>query len=215
MRIALATILVHQPDHILLDEPTNHLDRASQEWLAGELAEYPGTVLLVTHDGSFLDRVVTRIVEIDEAKVFSYAGTYTSHLKQKADRIELQNRAADRQAREIQKQEDYINRFRAAANRASQVQSREKAVAKIERVVKHRDSAKTKFTFVSHGRVEREVLKLTGISHAWEDDPVLLDLNLVVERGQKVALIGPNGGGKSTLLRIAAKQAKPSEGTVE
>ncbi|MCH7740569.1 MAG: ABC-F family ATP-binding cassette domain-containing protein [Chloroflexi bacterium] len=214
MRIALAALMVHRPENVLLDEPTNHLDRNSREWLAGELSAYPGTVVIVTHDGGFLDRVVKRILEIDDGRIESYTGNYSSYLKQKEERVAAQNAAAARQERELAKQQQFIDRFRAKATLASRVKSREKAVARVKRVRKYQEQATARFTLASHGRTEREVLVITGLSHAWDGDPVLLDVDLVVERGQKVVLIGPNGSGKSTLLRIAAGQVEPTEGTV-
>ena len=214
MRIALAALMVHRPENVLLDEPTNHLDRRSRDWLAGELSSYPGTVMIVTHDGGFLDQVVNRILEIEDGRIESYTGNYSSYLEQKKERVAAQNAAAARQEREIAKQQLFIDRFRAKAKLASRVKSREKAVARIKRVNKHQEAATARFTLSSRGRTEREVLVIEGLSHAWDGDPVLLDVDMTVERGQKVILIGPNGSGKSTLLRIAAGQVVPTEGTV-
>ncbi len=214
MRIALASLMVHRPENILLDEPTNHLDRRSREWLAGELSSYPGTVMIVTHEGDFLDRVVQRILEIEDGAIESYTGNYSAYLQQKKERIAAQNAAAARQERELAKQQEFIDRFRAKATLASRVKSREKAVARVKKIKKYQEQATARFTLASHGRTEREVLVIRGLSHDWDGEPVLLDVDLVVERNQKVVLIGPNGSGKSTLLRIAAGQVEPSEGSV-
>ncbi len=215
MRIALAKVLVRRPENMLLDEPTNHLDARARKWLAEELQEYPGTLLVVTHDGTFLDQVVTRILDLRDGTVDSYAGNYSEYQKQKAARLQEQDRAAARQEREFAKQERFIERFRAKATKTSAAQSREKALSKVERIERVKKEAEVHFDIAAHGRTERDVLMLKHVGHAYGDEPVLVDVNLHIERGQKVALIGPNGGGKSTMLRIAAGQVRPSEGVVE
>ncbi|MEX2226173.1 MAG: ABC-F family ATP-binding cassette domain-containing protein [Dehalococcoidia bacterium] len=215
MRIALAKILVRRPDHALLDEPTNHLDAAARGWLAEDLEKYPGTVLIVTHDAEFLDRVAQRILELREKSVESYTGNYTEYQRQKAEKLQLQDRAAARQEREIAKQERFIERFRAKSSKATLVQSREKALAKVERIERTRKDSEVNFTLSVHGRTERDVLLLDEIGHAYGDHVVLVDVNLHVERGQKIAFIGPNGSGKSTLLKIIAGTIAPTEGAVQ
>jgi ATP-binding cassette subfamily F protein 3 len=215
MRIALAKVLVHRPDNILLDEPTNHLDAAAQAWLAEELAEYRGTVLLVTHDGEFLDRVATRILDLRHGRVESYAGNYSAYQQQKAARLQQQDQAAARQERELARQQRFIDRFRAKNSKATAVKSREKAVAKIERIERTRKESEVHIQLLADGRTERDVLLLSHIGHAYEENVVLVDVNLHVERGEKVVLVGPNGSGKSTLLRIAAGMLAASEGEVE
>ncbi len=215
IRIALAKVLVRRPENLLLDEPTNHLDARTREWLAEELADYPGSILVVTHDGAFLDRVVTRILDLREKQVDSYAGNYSDYQRQKAERLQAQDRAAARQDREFAKQERFIERFRAKASKTSAVQSREKALAKVERVEHTRKESEVHFEINAHGRTERDVFMARRVGHAYGDHVVLVDVDLHVERNQKVAFIGPNGGGKSTLLRIAAGQLRPTEGTTE
>ncbi len=215
MRIALAKILVRRPDHVLLDEPTNHLDASAREWLADELQKYPGTVLIVTHDVDFLDRVVERILELRDMAVTSWAGNYSGYQRQKAQGLQLQDRAAARQEREIARQERFIERFRSKSSKASAVQSREKQVAKIERIARPRKDAEVSFRLNVHGRTERDVALLEGVSHAYGEHVVLIDIDLHVERGQKVVFIGPNGSGKSTLLKIIAGVIEPSEGEVQ
>ncbi|MCE7926957.1 MAG: ABC-F family ATP-binding cassette domain-containing protein [Dehalococcoidia bacterium] len=215
MRIALAKVLVRRPENMLLDEPTNHLDARARKWLSEELQEYPGTLLVVTHDSAFLDRVVTRILDLRDGAVESYAGNYSDYQKQKAARLQEQDRAAARQEREFAKQERFIERFRAKATKTSAAQSRERALAKVTRIERVKKEAEVHFDIAAHGRTERDVLMLKHLGHAYGEEPVLVDVNLHVERGQKVALIGPNGGGKSTLLRIAAGQVQPTEGVVE
>ena len=214
MRISLAKILVQQPEHLLLDEPTNHLDRAAQVWLREELAEYPGTVLIVTHDGKFLDRVVNRILSIEHGRVVPYAGNYSQFLQEREVRAEQQLTASERQGRQIAQTERFIERFRSKATKARQVQSRVKMLEKIERIERPDQTSAAKFRMRSSGRVERVVLEVRSLGHEWEGLPVLVDVGLEVERGQKVALVGPNGGGKSTLLRILAGEVARTEGEI-
>ncbi len=214
MRISLAKILVRRPEHLLLDEPTNHLDRDARHWLQGELSEYPGTLVIVTHDGSFLDRVVNRVLSIEHGRVVPYAGNYSQFLDERAENEERQMNASERQSRQIAQTERFIERFRSKATKARQVQSRIKMLEKIERIDRPQSVTATNFRIRSTGRVERVVVEVGSLGHEWEGAPVLLDVALEVERGQKVALVGPNGGGKSTLLRILAGEVEPTEGKV-
>ncbi|TMB97900.1 MAG: ABC-F family ATP-binding cassette domain-containing protein [Chloroflexi bacterium] len=201
-------------ENLLLDEPTNHLDGASREWLADELSEYRGTVIIVTHDGEFLDRAATRILELREGGVESYAGNYSAYQAQKAARLQQQDQAAARQQREIARQERFIERFRAKASKATLVKSREKALARVVRVERTRPESEVHIQLSADGRTERDVVQLEHISHAYGENIVLVDANLYIERGQKAVLVGPNGSGKSTLLRIAAGHLTPLEGAV-
>ena len=215
MRIALAKVLVSQPDNLLLDEPTNHLDAKTREWLAEELAGYPGTLLIVTHEGEFLDAVCTRILDLREGGVDSYTGDYTSFQKQKAEKLKQQDRAAARQEKEIVRTERFVERFRYKATKAKAVQSRVKALDKVERLSRNTKDGEVSFKLSAHGRVERELLTVKGVGHTYDgDELVLIDVNLAVERGHKVALVGPNGSGKSTLLRILARQIAQTDGVV-
>ena len=214
MRISLAKALVRRPDHMLLDEPTNHLDADARAFLAKELVEYKGTLVLITHDHLFLDKVVNRVLEVSDTGVASYTGNFTKYVQQKEKRLILQEQAAGRQEREIAKQEVFIERFRASATKATAAASREKQLAKVVRIAHTKGEDRARFTITALGRVEQRVLVLQSISHAYDDNLVLIDVNLTVERQQKVVLVGPNGGGKSTLLRIAAGQLQPMEGTV-
>jgi ATP-binding cassette subfamily F protein 3 len=214
MRIALAKILVRRPDNVLLDEPTNHLDAAARDWLADDLDKYAGAALIVTHDADFLDRVATRILDLREGCVESYTGNYSDFQRQKTARLQQQDRDAARQERELARQQRFIDRFRAKPSKATAVKSREKAIAKIERIERTRKDAEVHIQLAAHGRTERDVLVLDGVGHAYGDHVVLIDVGLHVERQQKVVLIGPNGSGKSTLLRIVAGQIEPSEGSV-
>lgn len=214
MRISLAKILLRRDEHLLLDEPTNHLDSASKSWLAQELADYSGAVLIVTHDGKFLQQISTRVLDVEHGQVQSYPGSFADYQQGKRTRQEQLDALAGRQEREIARQEQFIDRFRSKATKARQVQSRVKALDRMDRVKRVVNSKATKFQIRSSGRIERMVLNAESISHDWEDSPVLLDVSLEVERGQKVALIGHNGGGKSTFLRILAGEVEPSEGQI-
>ena len=215
MRIALAKALVRRPENLLLDEPTNHLDAKTRAWLSEELQEYPGTVLIVTHDGAFLDKVATRIFDLRDKKIDTYFGNYSKYQEQKANRLKDQDQAASRQEREFVKQEKFIERFRSKASKASAVQSRERALAKVDRLEHTRKEAEVNFRLQATGRTERDVLMVKHVGHAYDDNVVLVDVSLHIERAQKVVFVGPNGSGKSTLLRIIAQQMAPSEGVVE
>ncbi len=214
MRIALAKVLVRRPECVLLDEPTNHLDAASRDWLVEDLITHRWTVLIVTHDGAFLDRVTDRILELRERGIESYAGNYSDYQRQKAARLQQQDREAGRQERELARQQRFIDRFRAKSSKATLVKSREKALAKIERVERPRWESEVHIALSADGRTEHDVLVMEGISHAYGDNVVLIDAGLHVERGQKAVFIGPNGSGKTTLLRIAAGLLDPLEGVV-
>ena len=214
MRISLAKVLVRRPDHMLLDEPTNHLDSKARDWLARELKDYLGTLVIVTHDGAFLDKVVKRVLDVGDFGVVSYTGNYTTYLREKEKRHLQQELAAARQERQLASQQVFIDRFRAKATKATQVKSREKALAKVERIARPRSEVGAKFSIRSRGRVEQKVLTLESVSLAFDDDFVLMDASLTVERGQKVVIVGPNGSGKSTLLRIAMGEIDPLEGEV-
>ena len=214
MRISLAKVLVRRPGHMLLDEPTNHLDTKARDWLARELRDYQGTLVVTTHNGAFLDKVVKRVLEVGDFGVVSYTGNYTKYLQEKEKRRLQQEQAAARQERQLASQQVFIDRFRAKATKATQVKSREKALAKVQRIARPRGETGAKFSIKSHGRVEQKVLTLDSISIAFDDEFALMDASLIVERGQKVIIVGPNGSGKSTLLRIAMGQIDPLEGEV-
>ena len=145
----------------------------------------------------------------------SYTGNYSDYQRQKAEQLKAQDRAAGRQERELARQQRFIERFRAKATKATAVQSRERQIAKIERVSRTRKEAAVSFELEATGRTERDVLVCSGVSHAYGDNLVLLDVDLHVERSQRVVLVGPNGSGKSTLLKIASGDLPPSEGNVE
>ena len=208
MRVALAQLLLRRPDILLLDEPTNHLDIVSIDWLEGYLKSYPGTVVLVSHDRYFLDRMVTSIAELANGRITDYAGNFTFYLNERQKRRELQQAAYLNQQRQIAQTERFIERFRYKNTKARQVQSRIKQLEKMERVAPApRDEAQIAFRFPTPRRSGRTVLELSTFSKTYDtSDGVIRVFDkagpLVVERGDKIALIGKNGAGKSTLARM-------------
>ena len=220
MRVALAQLLLRKPDILLLDEPTNHLDIVSIDWLEGYLKSYPGTVVLVSHDRYFLDRMVTSIAELTGGKITDYAGNYTFYLNERGKRHDLQQAAYLNQQRQIAQTERFIERFRYKASKARQVQSRVKYLEKLERIAPPpRDEAQIAFRFPTPRRSGRTVLELSTFSKTYDTpDGAIYVFDragpLVVERGDKIALIGKNGAGKSTLARMLYG-TEPFEGARE
>jgi ATP-binding cassette subfamily F protein 3 len=204
MRAALARLLLLRPSLLLLDEPTNHLDIESLEWLEGFLADYDGTVVLVSHDRYFLNRMVTSIAELGPGGVSVYPGDYDDYLVQREARRELLEAQARNQAKRIAEIERFIERFRYQATKARQVQSRIKMLERIERVAVERESRGIRFAFPAPPRTGRRVAWLAGAQKAYNDNVVYAGVDFEVERGERVALVGPNGAGKSTLLRMLA-----------
>jgi ATP-binding cassette subfamily F protein 3 len=206
MRVALARLLLQNPDVLLLDEPTNHLDLASVEWLTGFLAEYAGAIGLVSHDRDFINDVANRVVELHDGRATEYVGDYADFVEQRAERMAQLEAAARHQQRKIAHTQAFIDRFRYKASKARQVQSRVKALERLERVAAPQRRARSvKFRFPAPPRSGRTVISLSNIEKRYGKTVVYRgDLDLVLERGQRVALIGPNGAGKSTLLKILA-----------
>ncbi len=220
MRVALAKILLREPDFLLLDEPTNHLDIVSIDWLEGYLKGYPGAVVIVSHDRYFLDRMVTAIAELMRGRITEYAGNYTFYLEERAQRRELQRAAYENQQKQIADTERFIERFRYKATKARQVQSRVKMLEKLERIPPPpADEAQIKIRFPAPRRSGREVLKVSAFSKTYDTPEGAVRVfdragPLLVERGDKIALVGKNGAGKSTLARIL-HGVEPFEGTRE
>ncbi len=216
MRIAMAKLLLRQPDLLLLDEPTNHLDAAARRWLEGYLEEYPGTVFLISHDPKFLNTVVHRIVELEDGKLISYTGNFANYQRVKEERRLQQIAAYERQQRELERQQVFIDRFGAKNTKATQVKSREKLLEKTEKIEAPKAPRRAiAFQFPEAPRSAQEALRLRGVSKVYGQHIVLLDINLKLTRGKRMALFGPNGAGKSTLLRILAGIEPPTEGTRE
>jgi ATP-binding cassette subfamily F protein 3 len=217
MRVALARLLLQNPDVLLLDEPTNHLDLASVEWLQGFLAQYAGSIVLVSHDRDFIDEVANRVVELHDGRATEYVGDFAAFVEQRTERMAQLEAAAKNQQRKIAHTEAFIERFRYKASKARQVQSRIKSLEKLERVAPTpRRQRSVKFRFPEPPRSGRTVITLSDVAKAYGDTVVYRgDLDLQLERGQRVALIGPNGAGKSTLLKILAGVLDIDHGTRE
>ena len=217
MRVALARLLLQNPDVLLLDEPTNHLDLASVEWLQGFLAQYAGAIVLVSHDRDFINEVANRVIELHDGRATEYVGDYADFVEQRAERMAQLEAAAKNQQRKIAHTEAFIERFRYKASKARQVQSRVKSLEKLERVAQPQRRAKSvKFRFPEPPRSGRTVITLADVAKRYGETVVYRgDLDLQLERGQRVALIGPNGAGKSTLLKILAGVLDIEGGTRE
>jgi ATP-binding cassette subfamily F protein 3 len=205
MRVLLAKMILMAPDVLLLDEPTNHLDLPSIEWLEKYLQHYRGSVVIVSHDRYFLDRMVTKIVELYQQELHFYAGNYSYYLEEKLQRIELQKRAYENQQDYIRQQEKFVERFKAKASKAAQAQSIMKRLDKIERIENtdlERPNMRINFTVgVTPGRV---LSTLKDVSKSFGNVKIVDHTKAEINRGDKIGLIGANGKGKSTLLRIVA-----------
>ena len=208
MRVALAKLLLQRPDVLLLDEPTNHLDIDSIDWLEGYLKNYPGTVIIVSHDRYFLDRMVTDTAELTRGRIALYDGNYSYYLEARKERREQWRNAYENQQKRIKEIEEFISRFRYNASKASQVQSRIKKLEKMDRIPEPpSDEATITFRFPEPRRSGRVVMEMTEFSKTYESEEGTVEVfdaagPLTIERGDKIALVGPNGAGKSTLARI-------------
>ena len=205
MRVLLAKMILQQPDLLLLDEPTNHLDLPSIEWLEKYLQHYQGSVVIVSHDKYFLNRMVMKIVELYQQQLHIYNGNYDFYEKEKAIRIELQQKAFENQQDYIRQQERLIDRFRAKASKAAMAQSLIKKLDKLERI---EDSALERPNIKINFRVDkvpgRVLVELKNVSKAFGSNVIIENASVEIDRGDKIALIGANGKGKSTLLRMIA-----------
>ena len=203
-RIELARLLFLNPDILLLDEPTNYLDLETQRWFESYLRRYHGAVLLTSHDRAFLNNVVRRIIAIEDDGVIFYRGSYDSYVLARESDIETRQATARRQELKISRQMRFIERFRAKNTKASQVQSRIKQLEKMERITVPRSTKKIHFSFPEPPRSGRAVIELKHVAKSYGQHAVYRDLNLVLERGDRAALVGVNGAGKTTLLRMLA-----------
>jgi ATP-binding cassette subfamily F protein 3 len=204
MRLGLSKLLLMKPQILLLDEPTNHLDLEAVIWLENFLKRYPGAILLISHDRSFINGLANRIVEIDQRRLTHYPGDYDHYLFAKAEAATIEEAAAKNQQKKIEQTEQFINRFRAQATKARQVQSRIKQLDKMDRPVLAEAKKTVRFSFPQPERGPNEVLTLNNVSQSYGSKLIYEALDLTVRRGEKVALVGPNGAGKSTLIKILA-----------
>jgi len=209
MRVELAKILLKKPDVILLDEPTNHLDIESIQWLENFLKNYRGAVILVTHDKAFLDAITTRILEISFGKITDRKMNYSAFVKWKKEQREIREAAYRNQQKMIENAEKFIERFRYKATKAVQVQSRIKQLEKLERIeIEDEDKAEMRIDFPSVPRSGKMVVEAKNITKKYNSNLVLDNIDLLIERGEKVAFVGRNGEGKTTLVRIILQQLK-------
>ena len=213
MRIELAKVLLSSPDALLLDEPTNHLDIESIEWLEDYLKSYRGALMLVSHDRKFLDNVTNRTVEIMLGHIHDYKVPYSRYLELRKERLEQQTAAYENQQRMIEKTEDFINRFRYKPTKSNQVQSRIKQLEKLDRIeVDETDNVTLTVKFPPAPRAGDIVFKASGLSAGYPGKVVFTGADIEVKRGEKVALIGRNGEGKTTLMRVITGELSPLDG---
>ena len=214
MRVALARILLMNPDGMLLDEPSNHLDLESLIWLERYLAQYEGALWMTSHDREFMNRVCNRIVEIDGGELTTYSGDYEFYERQRALGEAQQQASYERQQAMLKKEIAFIERFKARASHAAQVQSRVKKLEKIDRVEPPRKRQKVAFDFRPAPRSGDDVARLTQVAKAYGDHKIYEKFDFLVRRRERWAVLGVNGAGKSTLLKMVAGASSPDEGTV-
>ena len=204
MRIALGKLLLQGPSLLILDEPTNHLDVVAQNWLEQYLKHYQGAILVISHDRAFLESVTERTMELKMGKLINYKGNYTFYLQESAARKERQRKTYVSQKKEIEKEKEFINRFRSNIKKAAMVQSRIKALEKMEIVKPEADEKKIYFRFPPSPPASHKVVEIEGLRKAYDDLEVFNGLDLRIEKGDRIAVVGVNGAGKSTLARILA-----------
>ena len=215
MRIALAKLLLAQPNILLLDEPTNHLDLEARNWLEDFLSAYPHAVVMVSHDRYFLDRIVERITDIDRRRLVDYPGNYTRYRDARKKRINELRARATRQREEIEKMQRFIGRFRAKASKAKQVQSRVKMLEKMEVIEVPPERKLMRLRLPEPERASHVVIEAEGLGKSYGETCVFRGARLVVERGDRLALVGPNGVGKSTLMRLLSGEELPDAGELK
>src|SRR5436190_14981152 len=214
MRLALAKLLLRAPNLLLLDEPTNHLDLEARNWLEEYLNAYPHAVILVSHDRFFLDAVVTRIADLTLRTLTDYHTTYSGYLLEHHERIEALRKAKREQDEEVARVKMFIDRFRHQASKAAQVQSRVKLLEKIVPIEVPPERKTIHFVFPTCAKSGGTVIELKHARQAYGDLMVLNDVSLHIDRGDRIALVGPNGVGKSTLMRLLSAEERPRSGDV-
>jgi ATPase subunit of ABC transporter with duplicated ATPase domains len=214
MRVALARILLMRPDAMLLDEPTNHLDLESMIWLEHFLQAYEGAILMTSHDREFMNRIVSKVIEIDGGELNTYSGDYDFYERERAIADQHQQAAYDRQQATLKKELAFIERFKARASHAAQVQSRVKKLDKIEKVEPPKRRKTVVFEFRDAPRSGEDVAKLAGVVKGYGARKVYDGLDFLVRRGERWCVLGVNGAGKSTLLKLIAGESQPDGGSV-
>ena len=205
MRVELAKILLRKPKLLLLDEPTNHLDIESIQWLEGFLKNYYGSIFMVSHDRAFLDHITIRTIEISCGKIYDYKCSYSEFIERREERIDIQKAAYDNQQREIKEIEAFIERFRYKATKAKQVQSRVKQLEKMDVVqIDDQDKSAMHFKFPPAPHSGKVTLEINNLSKSYGEKNILNNISLLIPRGEKIAFVGRNGEGKSTLSKIIA-----------
>ncbi|NVN35547.1 ABC-F family ATP-binding cassette domain-containing protein [Komagataeibacter swingsii] len=214
MRVALARILLMRPDVMLLDEPSNHLDLESLIWLEQFLAGYDGALLMTSHDRAFMNRVINKVIEIDGGSLTSFSGDYEFYEQQRAQNEKQQQAQFDRQQAALAKEISFIERFKARASHAAQVQSRVKKLEKIDRVEPPKRRQALSFDFPPAPRSGEDVVKLRGVDKRYGERVIYHNLDLLVRRRERCCILGVNGAGKSTLLKLVTGATQPDAGTV-
>jgi ATP-binding cassette subfamily F protein 3 len=215
MRILLTSILLARPDIMLLDEPTNHLDTESMEWLESYLKDYPGTIIVISHDRFFLDKIALQIAELSSFNIHIYKGNYSHFLKEKVRRHAALKKEMELQKAQIKKIEEFVERFRYKATKAAQVQSRVKMLEKFAAVTLEAKSKSVTMKFPEGKKSAKEVVRAIDLGHNYGSLNVFDNLNFTLFRGDKVAFVGVNGSGKSTLSRLLSLSEQPSYGSVK
>ncbi len=215
MRVALARVLLMKPDVLLLDEPTNHLDIESIIWLEGFLKGYSGGLIITSHDRAFLNRIATRIVDIDAGDLVSYSGNYDFYQEKYAERRKQQEASYARQQAMLEKEQRFIDRFKARASHAAQVQSRVKKLDKIEKIEPPKTRKIVDFDFRDPPRSGDDVVQLTGVNKAYGEKVIYKNFDFHIRREERWCVMGENGAGKSTLLKLVTETQKPDSGVVK
>ncbi|WP_077324407.1 ABC-F family ATP-binding cassette domain-containing protein [Virgibacillus siamensis] len=215
-RLALGKLLLNKPDLLILDEPTNHLDIDTLTWLESYLSGYPGSVVIVSHDRYFLDKTASIVYEVSRHKAKKYIGSYSKFLEQKAADFQKEMKEYEKQQTEIKKMEDFIQKNIVRASTTKRAQSRRKQLEKMEKLDKPKgDESSASFSFQTSKRSGNDVLKIDHLGFRYDTNPIFRDVTFNVNRGERIALVGPNGVGKTTLLKAILGRLNPFEGTIQ